>query len=387
MRQEDAGTASGQPARTAFVHEWLSTYGGSEQVLRAMLAIFPDAPVHALVDFMPAPDRAFLDGHPVRTTFIQNLPGARRRFRLYLPLMPLAIEQLDVSGYDLVVSSSHAVAKGIITGPDQLHVSYVHSPMRYAWDLQHQYLRESSLDRGLRSWMARATLHYLRTWDVRTANGVDAFLANSEFIARRIRKVYRRDATVVYPPVDVDRFTLSDRKESFYLTTSRLVPYKRIDLIVEAFRDMPDRRLVVVGTGPEIRRLERLATRNVELLGFQPFERVLDLTQRARAFIFASLEDFGIAPVEAQACGTPVIAYGRGGSVETVRGLPHTAPTGLFFDRQTPDAIVNAVKEFEANEDRFEPAAARRNAERFSPSAFEDAFLTALQRAREAFRA
>ena len=387
MRQEDAGTASGQPARTAFVHEWLSTYGGSEQVLRAMLAIFPDAPVHALVDFMPAPDRAFLDGHPVRTTFIQNLPGARRRFRLYLPLMPLAIEQLDVSGYDLVVSSSHAVAKGIITGPDQLHVSYVHSPMRYAWDLQHQYLRESSLDRGLRSWMARATLHYLRTWDVRTANGVDAFLANSEFIARRIRKVYRRDATVVYPPVDVDRFTLSDRKESFYLTTSRLVPYKRIDLIVEAFRDMPDRRLVVVGTGPEIRRLERLATRNVELLGFQPFERVLDLTQRARAFIFASLEDFGIAPVEAQACGTPVIAYGRGGSVETVRGLPHTAPTGLFFDRQTPDAIVNAVKEFEANEDRFEPGAARRNAERFSPSAFEDAFLTALQRAREAFRA
>jgi len=387
MRQEDAGTASGQPARTAFVHEWLSTYGGSEQVLRAMLAIFPDAPVHALVDFMPAPDRAFLDGHPVRTTFIQNLPGARRRFRLYLPLMPLAIEQLDVSGYDLVVSSSHAVAKGIITGPDQLHVSYVHSPMRYAWDLQHQYLRESSLDRGLRSWMARATLHYLRTWDVRTANGVDAFLANSEFIARRIRKVYRRDATVVYPPVDVDRFTLSDRKESFYLTTSRLVPYKRIDLIVEAFRDMPDRRLVVVGTGPEIRRLERLATRNVELLGFQPFERVLDLTQRARAFIFASLEDFGIAPVEAQACGTPVIAYGRGGSVETVRGLHHTSPTGLFFDRQTPDAIVNAVKEFEANEDRFEPGAARRNAERFSPSAFEDAFLTALQRAREAFRA
>lgn len=374
--------ARGESERTAFVHEWLSTYGGSEQVLSAMLAMFPGAPVHALVDFMPSPERAFLDDRVVHTTFIQNLPAARRRFRLYLPLMPLAIEQLDLSGYDLVVSSSHAVAKGVITGPDQLHVSYVHSPMRYAWDLQHQYLAESGLDRGVRSWLARATLHYLRTWDARTANGVDAFLANSQFIARRIRKAYRRNATVVYPPVDVDRFTPSGGKEQYYLTTSRLVSYKRIDLIVEAFRAMPDRRLVVVGTGPEMRRIERMAPRNVELLGYQPFDSVLDLTRNARAFIFAALEDFGVAPVEAQACGTPVIAFGQGGALETVRGLGEPNPTGVFFEAQTPSSIEAAVQAFEANEQRFDPREIRSNALRFSPDAFQKAFRAALDRAR-----
>lgn len=378
-------STSSPSTRVAIVHEWLDTFGGSERVLEQILREFPSPTLHAVVDFMPSPDRAFLGDTEVRTSFIQRLPGARRRFRSYLPLMPIAVEQLDMSGFDLVVSSSHAVAKGVITGPDQLHVSYVHSPMRYAWDLQHQYLRESGLERGPRSWLARSALHYLRGWDTRTANGVDAFLANSEFIARRIRKAYRRDARVVYPPVDVERFTPAGSKESFYLTTSRLVPYKRTDVIVEAFRDMPERKLVVVGGGPEMRRLERLATGNVELLGAQPFERVLDLTRRARGFVFASLEDFGIAPVEAQACGTPVIAYGRGGALETVRGLDDPSPTGVFFYSQTPRAVREAVEAFEAQEGRFDPAVARASARRFSVDAFRGNFRSALASAWEAF--
>jgi len=385
---EDIGVGTETPssARVALIHEWFDTLGGSERVLEQLLYEYPNAEVFALVDFMDAHERAFLGSRAVHTSFLQHLPGARKRFRLYLPLMPLAVEQFDLSNFDIVISSSHAVAKGVVTGPDQLHVSYVHSPMRYAWDLQHEYLRNSGLDRGVRSWLARAALHYLRTWDVRTANGVDTFVANSAFIANRIRKVYRREAEVVYPPVDVEHFTPSSAKDTYYLTTSRLVPYKRVDVIVEAFRQMPDRRLLVVGAGPEMRRIERLAPRNVELLGYQSFDRVLDLTQRARAFVFASLEDFGIAPVEAQACGTPVIAYGRGGSRETVRPLQDASPTGVFFESQTPQAIVAAIRLFEANEDRFDPAAARENALRFSPEAFRNAFRIAVFRALDALR-
>lgn len=384
----EAQVASGKvvaPARVAIVHEWLDTFGGSERVLEQMLQEFTSPILHAVVDYMPYPERAFLQGVEVRTSFIQRLPGARTRFRSYLPLMPLAVEQFDLSGFDIVISNSHAVAKGVITAPDQLHVAYVHSPIRYAWDLQFEYLRESRLDRGPRSWLARTMLHYLRLWDVRSANGVDAFIANSRFIARRIRKSYRRRAEVVYPPVDVERFVLSEKKERYYLTTSRLVPYKRVDLIVEAFARMPERKLVVVGSGPEMTRLQRINAPNVELLGHQDPEVVLELTQNARAFVFASLEDFGIAPVEAQACGTPVIAFGRGGALETVRGLEDTSPTGVFFASQTPQAIIEAVEAFEAHADRFDPAAARQNALRFSTDAFRTNFRAALSRSWESF--
>ena len=363
------------PRRIAIVHEWFGTYAGSEKVVEQLLALYPQAELFACVDFLPESSRGFLQGRQVRTSFIQRLPGARKHFRSYLPLMPLAVEQLDLSAYDLVLSSSHAVSKGVITGPHQLHLSYVHSPMRYAWDLQHQYLAEAGLQRGFKGGIARLVLHYLRLWDLRTANGVDAFVANSEFIRRRIHKVYRRDAAVIHPPVDVDRFPMPDPavpREDFFLTASRMVPYKRMPLIAEAFSRMPDLKLVMVGDGPELSRAQARAAPNVQFVGYQPQEGLVRYMQRARAFVFAAEEDFGITPVEAQACGLPVIAYGRGGSLETVRGSEAAGAdrTGLFFGEQTVDSLVDAVRRFQALPQPIDPVACRRHATQFSIDQF-----------------
>ncbi|WP_318253489.1 glycosyltransferase family 4 protein [Selenomonas sp. AB3002] len=351
--------------KVALVCEWLVTYAGSERVAEAILEIFPQADVYAVVDFLPEEERGWLHGKKVHTTFLQKWPVAGKHYKSYLPLMPLAIEQLDLSGYDLVISSSHCVAKGVLTGPDQLHISYVHSPMRYAWDLTHEYLRETGLDRGLKGWIARLLLHYMRIWDTRTGNGVDHFLANSGFIARRIRKVYGREAQVIYPPVDVDRFTCCEEKEDYYLTASRLVPYKRVKLIVEAFNGMPDKKLIVIGDGPEYESIRAIAGNNIEMLGYQPTEVLKEKMQHARAFVFAAEEDFGITPVEAQACGTPVIAYGKGGALETI-----TAETGMFFTEQSAAAIREAVRSFENQ--NIAPAKCRKNAERFAPEVFRN---------------
>ncbi|PMS19773.1 glycosyl transferase family 1 [Trinickia dabaoshanensis] len=359
--------------RVAIVHDWLVTYAGAERVLEQMIACFPQADVFSLVDFVE--DRKFLHGKRATTSFIQRLPLARKKYRAYLPLMPIAIEQLDLSAYDLVISSSHAVAKGVLTGPDQVHISYVHSPIRYAWDLQHQYLEQSNLTRGLRSAMARAVLHYIRNWDTRTSNAVDHFVANSQFIARRIRKVYHRDSRVIFPPVDVQSFLVREDKEDFYLTASRMVPYKKIDLIVEAFSRMPGKRLVVIGDGPEMKAIRAKAGPNIEILGYQPFAALHDHMRRAKAFVFAAEEDFGIAPVEAQACGTPVIAYGKGGALETVRELGDAHPTGIFFREQSVPSIVAAVREFEGNAGRFSALDCRLNAERFSIATFRERFM------------
>ncbi|WP_069266038.1 glycosyltransferase family 4 protein [Paraburkholderia nodosa] len=372
--------AAGRAPRVAIVHDWLVTYAGAERVLEQILACFPDADLFSVVDFVDAKDRTFLRGKRATTSFIQKLPGARKRYRAYLPFMPLAIEQLDVSAYDVVISSSHAVAKGVLTGPDQFHISYVHSPIRYAWDLQHQYLQESSLTRGPKSMLARLILHYIRNWDVRTANSVDQFVANSEFIARRIQKVYQRQAEVVYPPVDIDAFELETTKDDFYLTASRLVPYKKIDLIVEAFARMPERRLVVIGDGPDMHKVRAKATPNVEVLGYQPFAVLHDRMRRAKAFVFAAEEDFGISVVEAQACGTPVIAFGKGGALETVRDTG-SRPTGIFFEEQNADAIIDAVESFESDPGRFRAEDCRANAERFSSRHFREQFFARVAKA------
>lgn len=357
--------------RIAIVCDWLVTYAGAEKVLEQMLNVFPEADLFAVVDFIPKGQRDFIKNKEVTTTFIQNLPKAKRKYRNYLPFMPIAIEQLDLSGYDVVISSSHCVAKGILTGPDQIHISYVHSPIRYAWDLQHQYLREAGLTHGLKSKIARLIMHYMRIWDTRTSNGVDYFIANSHFIARRIWKCYRRKAEVIYPPVDVDKFTFCDKKEDFYLTASRMVPYKKMDLIVEAFLKMPDKQLVVIGQGPDFTKIKKLAGPNVKLMGYQPDSVLQDYMQRAKAFIFAAEEDFGITPVEAQACGTPVIAYGKGGSLETVRGYGEKEkPTGIFFSDQKVQDLVDAVASFEKISENILAKDCRENAERFSVPVF-----------------
>lgn len=360
--------------KIAIVCDWLITYAGSERVVGEMLNCFPEADVFAVVDFLPEDQRHFLKNKPIITTFIQKLPFARKIHRSYLPLMPLAIEQLDVSGYDLIISSSHAVAKGVLTGPDQIHISYVHSPMRYAWDLQHQYLNETKLNTGLKGFFAKFLLHKMRIWDQRTTNGVDYFIVNSKFIGRRLWKTYRREATVIYPPVDTNLYTPHSPKENYYLAASRLVPYKKMDLIVESFAAMPDKKLVVIGSGPEMDKLKAKATKNVELLGYQSTKELIHYLQRAQALIFAAEEDFGIVPVEAQACGTPVIAYEKGGALETVRGLDQSNPTGLFFKKQTVTDICEAVKNFEINKDKFTVENCVANAANFKVENFRQQF-------------
>ena len=356
--------------KIAIVCDWLVTYAGAEKVLEQMLNAFPDADLFALVDFIEPNKRGFIKNKNVTTSFIQNLPKVKTKYRNYLPLMPLAIEQLDVTQYDVVISSSHCVAKGIITSPNQIHISYVHSPIRYAWDLQHQYLKEAGLTKGLKSWIAKMILHYMRMWDYRTSNNVDYFIANSKFIAKRIWKCYRREADVIYPPVDVEAFELCEKKEDFYLTASRMVPYKKMDLIVEAFSKMPDKKLIVIGDGPDFAKIKAKAGKNVTLMGYQPFDVLKDHMQRAKAFVFAVEEDFGITPVEAQACGTPVIAFGKGGVLETVVGLEKENPTGVFFKEQTVESICEAFRRFEEQQSIFSPKNCRNNAERFSIKRF-----------------
>lgn len=354
--------------RVAVVHDWLVTFGGAERVLQQILSLFPQADLFALCDFFDDRQRANIFGKKAKTSFIQRLPFARRKYRSYLPLMPMAIESFDLSGYDLIISSSHAVARGVITTSDQTHISYINNTMVYAWDLNHHYLRNAGLHRGLGGLAAKLIMHYIRTWDSASAHRVDHYIANSEYVARRVEKLYRRPSTVIYPPVDVNKFDLYPDKEDYYIAVSRLVPFKRIDLVVDAFNRMPDKKLVILGDGPEMKKLRAAAGPNVTFLGFTNPNTVREYVKQARAFVFPSEEPFGIAAVEAQACGTPVIAYGKGASREIVID----GETGIFFDRQHPLSLIEAVNRFERNRGYFDPVRIRHNAMRFSIETFHE---------------
>ena len=367
--------------KIAVVHEWLTSHAGSEKVVEQILNIYPQAHLYSLVDFLPVAQRGFLQNKTVTTSFIQRLPFANRSFRNYLPLMPLAIEQFDLSDYDLVISSHHAVAKGAITRPDQLHVSYVHTPLRYGWEFQHQYLQQSGLDRGAKGLFVRAVLHYLRLWDVVSANRVDCYVANSRYIARRIEKTYRRQAEVIHPPVDTQRFVATQRRENFYLTVSRFVPYKRVDLTVAAFNQL-GLPLVVIGDGDSRAALEGEARHNIQFLGQQPDAVVEDYMQRCKGFVFPPEEDFGITPVEAQAAGAPVIAYAKGGQAETVLN----GETGILFEWQTVASLVESVRRLEANEVLFVPERLRQHAESFSVRSFQSRFEAFVEQAWSRFQ-
>lgn len=356
--------------KVAVVHDWLVSYAGAEKVTEQILDIYPEAELFAVCDFLSEEGRAFWGNRQVQTSFVQRLPSAKKHYQKWLPLMPLAVEQIDVRDYDLIISSSHAVAKGVIPAPHQTHLCYCHSPMRYAWDMQNQYLKESGLDKGLRSWIMRYLLHRLRAWDVRSSFGVDAFAANSSYIARRIEQCYRRESQVIYPGVDVDRFNAKLKKEDYYLVASRLAPYKCIPMIVEAFSRMPGRRLIVAGDGPELKRVKTMAPTNVDVLGYVDDIKWADLMAKAKAFIFAAEEDFGIVNVEAQASGTPVICYSRGGSRETII----EGETGLLFNEQSVDAILGAVNEFEKNGD-WSVDKISKHAQKFSKENFKSNFL------------
>ena len=356
--------------KVAIVHDALISYEGPEQVLEQLIALFPNADLFAVVDFFEEKDRAFLKHKNVTTTMLQKMPFAKHFFRYGLPLMPYAIEQLDLSGYDLVLSSSHTVAKGVITGPNQLHISYVHSPIRYAWDMHTKYL----------SIFKRMGLFFIRNWDVRSANSVDYFISNSRMTARRIWKCYRRDAVTIYPPVRTELFSLCEEKEDYYVTVSRLVPSKQVDLLIEAFAYMPNKKLIVIGDGPQLRKLRKVATSNVQLHGQLPEEKVIAFMQRAKAFIFAADEDFSSRMIEAQCCGTPVITYGHGGALEIVRGLGYTdKPTGLFFEELTSSGIIKAVQQFENAEHLFDPLSIHAHAQMFSIENFRKNIISYFQ--------
>lgn len=354
--------------KIALVHDWLVGYAGGEKVLEQLILLYPDCDVFTLVDYLDDEKRFFLHGKKPFTSLIQNLPFSKKYYRYYLFLMPFAIEQFDLSEYDLIISSSAAISKGVITGPDQLHICYCHSPIRYAWDLQHQYLKESNLEKGFKGFLVKIILHYIRLWDLRTANSVDYFVSNSNFIKRRIYKVYRRDATIIYPPVDINAFSFTTLKSDYYLTASRLVPYKKMRLIIQAFNCLPDKKLKIIGDGPDMKAIRAIAGDNVEILGYQTHEALVNYMQNAKCFVFAALEDFGIIPVEAQACGTPVIAYAKGGTLETVEH----GKTGVLFKKQTVRDLVSAVEVFESIS--ILPQDCRKNAERFSIDRFREEF-------------
>lgn len=375
--------------RIAAVHDWLDTWRGGENVLAEIVRAYPQADLFALVDFLPEAQRPRLLGKRARTTFLQRIPGARRHFRMLLPLFPRAIESLDVSMYDVVISSSHAVAKGVRTSSAQLHICYCHTPMRYAWDLRDQYLAARGFATGMRGALVRRVLDRLRDWDRRTSARVTQFVANSQFVRDRIARCYGRTATVIHPPVDTEFFTpaadTAPDARDYYFAASRWVPYKRIDLIAAAFRALPERRLIVAGDGPEAARVHAAAGPNVEFVGEVSRERMRDLLRGARAFVFAAEEDFGILPVEAQACGTPVIAYGRGGARETVRDRANGRPTGVFFDVQSPEAVTDAVRRFEQQTPAIDSRDCREQALQFSTPRFAREFTAFVEQAWSTF--
>ncbi len=350
--------------KVAIIHDWYQEKGGAENVIASLLNIYPNADFFALVDFFDDQQRKeVLKGKKVTYTFIQKLPFAKKIFRHYLLLFPLAIERLDLRKYDLVISSSHAVAKGVITGPEQLHICINYSPMRYAWDMYFDYIKEHNL-RGIKEKFLSYVLHKIRIWDVSTSNRVDHFISISKLVQKRIAKYYRRESTIIYPPVNIENYTLCEKKKDYYFTMSRLVPYKRVKMIVEAFVKN-GKPLIVAGTGTQLKEIEQIATDNISILGYVDDSKVKELMQNAKAFIFAAYEDFGIVPVEAMACGTPVIAYGRGGIKDTLID----GETGLFFDRQEIRSLNNTIERFETM--NFDYTAISKHASRFSVERFE----------------
>jgi len=349
--------------KTAIVHEWLVNYAGSERVVESFTNIWPEADVYSLVDFLTEEQRdIILKGKRAKTSFIQKLPLAKKKHRYYLPLFPGAIEKLDLSAYDVIVSSSHAVTKGIKKNFNQLHITYCHSPMRYIWDQADQYLK------GAKGLIAKQFINYLRKWDLRSASNVDYFIANSHHIAEKIKRIYNRNADVIYPPVDVDKFEVSKHKENYYLTASRMVPYKRLDLIIEAFNELPDKNLIVIGNGPEKQKLVSKGSSNIKIIGHQDTENLKVYMQKAKAFVFAAEEDFGIIVVEAMACGTPVIAWNYGGTGESVID----GETGILFSKQTKESIIAAVKKFESISGNFSSELIRKHSKNFRRTEFEN---------------
>lgn len=353
----------------AIVHEWLTSFGGSERLLTEILRLYPAADLYALMHHARSFRDTELAGRKVTTSLMQVLPGVQKYYRYLLPLMPIAAGRMDLHGYRAVLSISHAVAHAVPTGKDQTHIAYICTPMRYAWHLEDNYLDAHRLNGSVRGWLARTLLRQMRAWDYRAAQQDNHLLAISNWTASQIKRYWGREAQVIHPPVDVERFAPAKEREDFYLLVSRLVPYKMAYQIVSAFNRLT-LPLVVVGNGPELARISKIAGSNIKLLGYQPDSIVTDLMNRAKAFVYMAIEDFGIAMAEAQAAGCPVIAYDRGGAAEIVRD----GETGLLFREQTAGSLMEAVNRFESRASRFNRQAARQNAMRFSRERFRAEF-------------
>lgn len=359
--------------KVAIIQDWLVTVGGADKVCKAIFDVFPDSDVYTLVAKKEICDELGIPWERVHTSFIQNMPFSKNKHRLYLPLFPFAVEQFDLRGYDVIISSSHCVAKGILKKANQLHICYCHSPIRYVWDMYNEYLEESGLQKGLKSWLAKYLLHRIREWDLLNSFRVNYFISNSDNVGRRIRETYRRESTTIHPNIDISNFEYCEDKQDYYLTSSRLVAYKKIDLVIEAFNQMPDKKLIVIGGGPNLQAYRKLAKSNIDVMGYQPLDVLKEKMQHAKAFVFAADEDFGMVPIEAESCGTPVIAYGHGGSLETVC----EGKTGLFFKEQTVEAVVEAVRRFESlGPQPFSPQDCRQWAEGFSEERFKEEIKT-----------
>ncbi len=349
--------------RVALIHDWLYTKGGAEKVLEAFIEIFPNADLFTLVCHLPENERGFLKNVKINTSFLQNIPLSKKYFKHFLPLFPMAIESFDLRDYDLVISSSYAVAKGVLSTPEQIHISYCHSPIRYAWDMYHTYIKEHNI-KGVKGAFIKYTLHKIRIWDVISSNRVDYFIANSNFVKKRISKFYKRDSTVINPFADTEKFKFFAKKEDFYLTASRLVPYKKVKLIVKAF-NKNKKKLIVIGEGEELKEIKKIAKKNVEVLGYREDRELIYYMQRAKAFVYAALEDFGIVPIEALSCGTPVICYARGGVLDSVKNKIN----GIFFYDQSIEAINRAIEDFEKSEFDYEKIS--KDAQKFSKENFK----------------
>jgi len=359
--------------RVAIVQHWLTSYGGAERVLEGFARIFPHADFYALV-VSERSIPAALRGWNIKGSFVGKIPGAKRWHRHFLPLYPLAAEQFDMDGYDLVLSSEAGPAKGVITQPETCHICYCHTPMRYLWDMYHDYRRSMNpLTRAVFS----LTAHYARQWDMMAAARVDQFVANSRHVAARIAKYYRRSSTVIYPPANVEAGYLSEKIDDYYLVVSRLVPYKRVDLAIEACNQL-QRPLRVVGMGPEYKRLRKKAGPTIHFLGHLDDSALREQYARCRALLFPGEEDLGLVPIEAQSFGRPVVAYGKGGALETVEGLcqagsPELA-SGLFFREQTADALRDAILEYERIAPRYSPEFIRARVQCFGVDRFQENF-------------
>ena len=366
--------------KVAIVHDWCPSFRGGERVLARLCRNVKDPDVFTLFDFLPQDVKDdFFSGIAFTTSAANGWPWVERYYRSLFFLCPLLIEQFDVTAYDTVISSSAAFARGVLTRPDQPHLCYVHSPIRYAWDEQFSYLEQAKMKYGPKGLLFRYMLHKLRTWDCRTANGPDLMLANSSYVRARIRRIYGRDAQVVYPPVELSELEYAGRKDDYYVTASFLAPYKRTDLVVRAFNALPSQKLLVVGDGQQLAELRKIAGPNIQFTGYLPRRDYIRAVALAKAFVFAGCEDFGIALAEAQACGTPLIAFGRGGARDIVRPLRETdRPTGILFGKQTVDALITAIDYFEQHSDTLSPAACRANAARFSADRFDCEIAEAL---------